>query len=126
MSASRPAASASSGISSASSRAEADRLGAEVLAHEALAGARRVALVEDEVDDGQHAGEAIRQLLVARDAVGDAGGGDLALGAHEALGHRRLGDEERARDLGACVSPPSVRNVSATRAVASTARGGSR
>src|SRR5690349_24062188 len=30
----------------------------------------------------------------------DPGVADLALGAHEALGHRRLGDEERARDLG--------------------------
>ena len=59
-----------------------------------------VALVEDEVDDGEHAGEAVGQLVVGRHAVGDAGVGDLALGAHEALGHRRLGDEERARDLG--------------------------
>ena len=79
---------------------EADRLRAQLVAHEAVAGAGRVALVEDEVDDGEHAGQAIGHLGVAGDAVGDLGRSDLALGAHQALGHRRLGHQEGARDLG--------------------------
>ena len=78
---------------------EADRLRAQLGAHEAVAGAGGVALVEDEVDDGEHAGQAIGHLGVAGDAVGDPGRRDLALGAHQALGHRRLGHEEGARDL---------------------------
>ena len=55
--------------------------------------------VVDEVDDGQHRAQAVGQLVILRHAVGDPGGLDLALGAHEALRHRRLGDEEGARDL---------------------------
>ena len=80
--------------------AEADGLVAELRAHEAVVVARGVALVEHEVDDGEDAGEAVGQRVVGRDAVGDRGLRDLALGADEALGHRRLGHEERARDLG--------------------------
>ena len=78
---------------------EADRLRAQLGAHQAVAGAGRVALVEDEVDDGEDAGEAIGDLGVVGDAVGDPRRRDLALGAHQALGHRRLGHEEGARDL---------------------------
>ena len=59
-----------------------------------------VALVEDQVDDGEHRGEAVGQQVIGRHAERDAGGLDLLLRAHEALRHRRLGDEERARDLG--------------------------
>ena len=79
--------------------AEPDRLRAQLAPHERLARGRRVALVEDQVDRGEHRRQPVRQLLVLRHPVGDAGVGDLALGAHEPLGHRRLGDEERARDL---------------------------
>ena len=71
MSASRPAVSASSGMSCGEQAPEADRLRAQLGAHEAVAGAGRVALVEDEVDDGEHAGQAIGHLGVAGDAVGD-------------------------------------------------------
>jgi hypothetical protein len=80
--------------------AEPDRLGAQLLAHEPIAGRRGVALVEDEVDDGEHRGQAIGQVGVLGHAVRDVCRCDLALGPHEALGHRRLGDEEAARDLG--------------------------
>ena len=48
----------------------------------------------------QHAVEPLRQELRRRDAVRDAGVADLALGADQPLGERRLGHEERPRDLG--------------------------
>ena len=72
--------------------AQPDRLGRQLVA-------ARVALVEDQVDDGQHRGEPFRQQMVGRDAERDAGRLDLPLGADQPLGHRRLGDEERAGDL---------------------------
>ena len=50
----------------------------------------------------------------------DPGGLDLVLRAHEPLGHGRLGHEEHAGDLLA-LSPPSVRNVSATWASSASA-----
>ena len=59
-----------------------------------------VALVEDQVDDREHGGQAIRQHIVRRHAERDAGGLDLVLRPHQPLGHGRLGHEERARDLG--------------------------
>ncbi len=37
--------------------------------------------------------------MLGWDAEGDPGRLDLALGAHETLGHRRLGDQERTGDL---------------------------
>ena len=51
--------------------------------------------VVDQVDDGQHRPEPVGQLVLLRHPVRDAGGLDLALGTHEALRHRRLGDQER-------------------------------
>ncbi len=78
---------------------EPDRLLAEVCAQVPLATARRVALVEDEVEDGQHGAEPLGEEVVGRDAKRDPGRPDLPLGAHEALGHRRLRDQERVRDL---------------------------
>jgi hypothetical protein len=65
-----------------------------------VGGRRRVALVEDQVDDRAHRGEAVGQQVVGRHAERDPGRLDLALGAHQALGHRRLADQEGARDLG--------------------------
>lgn len=85
-------ASGSSGISSVSSQAQAYGLGAQ-------AGCAAVALVEDEVDDGEDAAQSVREVGVAGDAVGDAGVADLGLGADEALGHGGLGDQEGAGDL---------------------------
>ena len=99
MRASSPAVSASSGISRASRRPRriaSVHSSARTSRSPALA---RVALVEDEVDDGEHAVQAVGHLGVDRHLVRDVRGGDLALGAHEALGHRGLGDEEGARDL---------------------------
>ena len=92
ISASRPCASGSSGISSASARPRR-------IASACERPVTAVALVEDEVDDRQHGGEAVREQVLGWDAERNAGRLDLALGAHEPLRHRRLGDEERARDL---------------------------
>ena len=61
---------------------------------------REVALVEDQVDDGEHAVHALAEVLRRRDPVGDLGRADLLLRAGDALRHRRLGDEEGLRDLG--------------------------
>ena len=73
-------------------RAEPDRVGGEV----AAAG---VALVEDEVDDGEHRREPLGQQVRRRYAKRDAGRFDLVLRADESLRHRRLRHEERAGDL---------------------------
>src|SRR5437773_6351158 len=71
---------------------QADRLGREV-------GASEVALIEDEIDDVQHARETIREGRTLGDVVGDPGVADLGLGANDALGQRRRGDEKGRRDL---------------------------
>ncbi len=72
--------------------AEPDRLGREV-------DAAAVTLVEDQVHDGQHCLEPIGKQVVGRDTERDSGGLDLALCAHEPLGHRRFRGQERVGDL---------------------------
>ena len=62
-------------------------------------GSRRITLVEDQVQHGEHGANALRQFRGRRHAVGDLRCRNLALGAREALRHRRLGREERARDV---------------------------
>ena len=79
--------------------AEAQRLLAEVVPHEGVTGVRSVALVEDQVDDGEHGGQARGQLGALGHLVRQAAVADRALGAHEPLGDRGLGHEEGARDL---------------------------
>ena len=76
-----------------------DRLGAQALPHELRAGGGRVALVEQEVEHGQHGGGPVHQEVGRRDAEGDAGVADLALGPDQPLGHGGLGDEEGPGDL---------------------------
>ena len=100
ISASRPSASGSSGISCDERAREADGFVAQDRAHEVGAGGRRVALVEQQVEHGEHRARALGQQVRRRDAVRDAGVADLVLGPHEPLRHRRLGHEERACDLG--------------------------
>ena len=99
ISASRPSASGSSGISTASSFASRIASSQSSSRTASRPRARRVALVEDEVEDGEHRAQPLRQQVVGRDAEGDAGVADLPLRADEPLRHRRLGDEERVRDL---------------------------
>ena len=76
-----------------------DGLVAEVGPHQVVAGAGRVALVEDEVDHGQHRVETIVELVGGRHPEGDAGLADLSLGPDQPLGHGRFGYEEGASDL---------------------------
>ena len=80
--------------------AEPDRLVAEAAAQEGLPGRGEVALVEDEVDNGQHACEAVRHGVLRRHLVRNAGVSDLGPGARKAFGHGLGADEERPGDLG--------------------------
>ena len=78
---------------------EPQRVLAERGPHPVVAGRRRVALVEDEVDDLEHRRQTRGKLGPAGDLEGDARLGERPLGPDDALGDRRLRDEERARDL---------------------------
>jgi len=60
---------------------------------------RGVALVEDQVDDGEDGGQPGGQLVARGHLVRQPALADRALGAHEALRDRGLGHEECARDL---------------------------
>ena len=64
-----------------------------------LAGARRVALVEHQVDHLEHGRQTLSQLVATGDLKWHARLGECALGANDALRDRALGDEKRARDL---------------------------
>ena len=77
-----------------------DRLGAQPLPHQVSPRGRGVALAEQQVDHAEHAAEPLRQQVTGRHPVGNAGIADLLLGAHQALGHRRLGHQERPGNLG--------------------------
>ena len=79
---------------------EPDRLRAQLDPHELGARGRGVALVEQQVENGEHGARSFRQRVRRRDAIRDARVADLVLGAHEALRHRGLGHEEGACDLG--------------------------
>ena len=83
----------------AQQQAQPDRLVTQLFAHETVALGSRVALVEDQVDHAEHPAHSIRQILVGRHLIRDPSRGDLPLGPHDSLTHRRLGNEERARDL---------------------------
>lgn len=78
---------------------EAEGLLAELATHPAPAGGRGVALVEDEVDDLEHRGEALRQLGAAGHLEGDAPLRERPLRPHDPLRDGGLRDEERAGDL---------------------------
>lgn len=116
ISASRPCASASSGMSSTSARprriASADK-----------STRPPPAPVEDQVDHREHGVEPLGQQVVGH-GEGDAGVADLVLGAGQALAHRLERDEEGARDA-SVESPPKVRRVRPTWASSASA-GGSR
>ena len=72
---------------------------AELRAQQILAARRRVALVEDEIDDLQHRGEPLREFLAARRLIGQPRFRQRPLGAHDALGDGRVRLQEGARDL---------------------------
>ena len=94
--------------------AEPDRLGAQVLAHERVARAGRVALVEDQVDDGEHGAQPRRAGRPrAGRGTGSARRGSCPWRARAAAPSSAPGRGTRARSR-PCVSPPSSRSVSAT------------
>ena len=86
---------------------EPDRLCAQLLTDERIAGGGRVPLVEHEVHGVQHRRQPFGQTGPVGNDERDAGGPDLPLRPDEPLCHRRLFDEEGPRDLGAC----SIRRV---------------
>ena len=76
-----------------------DRLGAEIGPEQAGALGRRVPLVEDQVENHLHGGEALGKRGAGGNLVRNPCLLDLPLGADQALRQRRFGDEERSRDL---------------------------
>ena len=99
ISASRPRASGSSGMSWLSARASRIASAHRSPAHQVGARAGRVALVEQQVEHGQDAGRPVRQQVRGRHPVRDRRVADLVLGPDQALGHGLLGDHERPGDL---------------------------
>ncbi|MCY1220264.1 hypothetical protein D9M72_322720 [compost metagenome] len=71
-----------------------DGLPAELAPDEGVAGAGAVALVEDEVDDGEHRREALRQFGAAGHAVGNPGIPYFRFGPDQPLGHGLFRDHE--------------------------------
>jgi len=78
---------------------EQDGLLAEVDADPVGPRGRGMALGEDQVDDAEHAREALGHALGGRDGERHAAVAQLALGPGQPLGQRALRDEERAGDL---------------------------
>ena len=79
--------------------AETQRVLAQRRSHPVVAGGRRVAFVEDQVDDLEHRRQARGQLGAARHLERNVRLGERALGADDALRDGRLGHEKGARDL---------------------------
>ena len=71
----------------------------EVAARRHLRPSAQVALIEHEVQNREHPVHAGHQLGALGHSVRDVRFHDLPFGAHDSLGHRRLGDEKRGRDL---------------------------
>ena len=88
-----------SGMSSSKSARQANSFGAEFPAHQTIAGAGRVAFVEDEIEHGLYSGKAFGQGAGIGDLVGNACLLNLALGANKALCKRSLRNQKSAGDL---------------------------
>ena len=99
MRATRPWTSGSSGSDLGQHPPQAQGVGAQRRPHPVLARRRRVALVEDQVDDLEDRGQPGRPLVGAGHLEGDLGVGQGLLGPHDALGDRRLGHQVGAGDL---------------------------
>ena len=87
-------------------------------------GHRPVALVEEQVDHGQHAGRPGRQQVGRRDTVRDGGSADLALARTSRWAMVEVGIW-KARAISSVVSPATVRKVTRP-APRAAAPGGSR
>src|SRR5713101_7170850 len=79
--------------------AKAERVLAEGRAHPVVTRSRRVALVENEVDDLEHGRQTGGKIGTARNLEGNTRVAESPLGSDNALGHGRLGDKESARNL---------------------------
>jgi len=79
---------------------EVKRPVAQVLPDECVPLAGGVARAEEQMDGGENAVQSLGQLDPVRHPVGDACFGDLLLGTGDPRGHRRLGHEEGACDIG--------------------------
>jgi hypothetical protein len=78
---------------------ESKRLLDQLRPDQVVAGGRRVALVEDQVDHLEHGGEAISELLALGDLEGNPRHQERALCAHDPLRDRPLGHQVGAGDL---------------------------
>ena len=103
---------------------QADRLARELAPLQLLAGRRRVALVEDQVEHLQHDARAARRARRRGGSSKRPPVGDRGLGPADPLRHRRLGHQERRGDLArwSARRPPAA---SARAATAATAPDGS-
>src|SRR5438034_50272 len=79
--------------------AETERVVTQPRTHPVIARGRRVALVEDEVDDLKHRPQACVELGARGHLERNAGLGECPLGADDALSDGRHGNEEGSRDL---------------------------
>ena len=79
--------------------AQAQRVVAQRRPHPILAGGGGVALVEDQVDDLQHRGQAFAQLRTGRHLEGHPRFCQRAFGTHDALGHGRHRHQKGPGDL---------------------------
>ena len=95
-----PCTSGSSGISSASARAEPERLVGQLAAP-------AVALVEDQVDDREHGREPVGQQVLGRHAERDPGRRDLRFARTRRCAIVASGTRN-ARAISSVVRPPSV------------------
>ena len=102
--------------------AETDGLGAQVGADELRSRAGRVALVEDEVDDGQHGLQPAGEVGRGGDAVRDLARRGSCPWPGPAAAPWSAPAPGRPRAISAVVSPPSSRSVSATCARAAERR----
>ena len=93
--------------------AQAEGFFAEGRAEPVVAGGGGVAFVEDEVDDFEDGGEAGFEFGAAWDFEGDAGFGEGAFGADDALAMVGSG-RRNARAISSVVRPPSMRRVRAS------------
>ena len=99
---------------------EPDRLRAEVGADQLVAFGRGVALVEDEVDDGEHGSEPARQLRVVGTRYGILASRIFCLARTSRFAIVASGTRN-ARAMYGVSSPPSRRSVSAICALGASA-----
>ena len=79
--------------------AQSQRIFAQRRPYPICAGSRRIAFIEDQVDDLENRAEPRRKLGSARHCKGHVRRRERPLGAHDALLNRCLRHEKRARDF---------------------------